>query len=204
MNHPGIPPYQGAPQSAPGGGPPGYNPPANYPAGPGPGGFGSVRASFGQRLVALLVDGVVISIVGMIVAVPFFAVGAMTFETEPGICNGLDGEFGTPCDQPTDATIMMIFVLIGLFLLAMLVVTYLMHIRPVSRSGQTIGRRMTGIKVVNINDGSLLSGGQALGRYLFANFISANIMYIGYLWMLWDDQQQTLHDKVTNATVIRV
>jgi len=33
--------------------------------------------------------------------------------------------------------------------------------------------------------------------------ISGQIFYLGYLWMLWDDKQQTWHDKVVGSIVVR-
>jgi uncharacterized RDD family membrane protein YckC len=30
------------------------------------------------------------------------------------------------------------------------------------------------------------------------------IFYLGYLWMLWDPQQQTWHDKLVGTTVVPV
>jgi hypothetical protein len=30
------------------------------------------------------------------------------------------------------------------------------------------------------------------------------VCYLGYLWMLWDDQKQTWHDKIVDSAVIRV
>jgi uncharacterized RDD family membrane protein YckC len=38
---------------------------------------------------------------------------------------------------------------------------------------------------------------------LFASFISANVFYLGYLWMLWDDKKQTWQDKVVTSVVVR-
>ena len=46
--------------------------------------------------------------------------------------------------------------------------------------------------------------GKALGRQLFASFISGQIFSLGYLWMLWDDKKQTWHDKIVGSVVIKV
>jgi uncharacterized RDD family membrane protein YckC len=32
--------------------------------------------------------------------------------------------------------------------------------------------------------------------------MSGNFCFLGYLWMLWDDKNQTWHDKVVNSVVI--
>ncbi len=179
----------------------GTNPPMNYGA-PVTRPIGFARASFGQRFGGLLIDSIVVGFVTLIFSVPLFIVGINGSETERTACTDVDGTSST-CTVPTSDTIVLWFVLFGLYFLVAMVVTFFLHIRPIYRTGQTIGRRIVGTKVVDINDGSLLSGGRAFGRYLFANFISGNIMYLGYLWMLWDDEKQTLHDKVTSSTVIQ-
>ncbi|MEY4173609.1 MAG: hypothetical protein RI900_774, partial [Actinomycetota bacterium] len=33
-------------------------------------------------------------------------------------------------------------------------------------------------------------------------FISTALFYLGYLWMLWDGEKQTWHDKVVGSIVI--
>ena len=43
----------------------------------------------------------------------------------------------------------------------------------------------------------------ALGRQLFANIISAYILYLGYLWAAWDKQGETWHDKIVKSAVIK-
>jgi uncharacterized RDD family membrane protein YckC len=39
---------------------------------------------------------------------------------------------------------------------------------------------------------------------LFAVVISSNILYLGFLWMLWDGDRQTWHDKIAGTVVIKV
>ena len=51
--------------------------------------------------------------------------------------------------------------------------------------------------------GQPIGVGKALGRYLFAAFISGQVCDLGYLWMLWDADKQTWHDKVVNSIVVR-
>jgi uncharacterized RDD family membrane protein YckC len=70
--------------------------------------------------------------------------------------------------------------------------------------GQTIGKRATGIRVVD-KDGGRLGHGRALGRYafMFVLGIFAVPLLLDYLWPLWDDKNQALHDKVVNSLVVR-
>jgi uncharacterized RDD family membrane protein YckC len=71
-----------------------------------------------------------------------------------------------------------------------------------SGSGQaTVGKKAMGLKVTDSN-GHRIGFGQATGRH-FGRYISAIILCIGYLMMLWDDKKQTLHDKMAGTLVVK-
>ena len=76
-------------------------------------------------------------------------------------------------------------------------------LRMLAKSGQTWGRRVAGIKVVRDDNGGPPGWGKAIGRALFANVVSGNVCYLGYLWMLWDSKKQTWHDKVAGTYVVK-
>ena len=69
-------------------------------------------------------------------------------------------------------------------------------------TGQTLGSKVMGIRVIGI-DGNPLSVGAALARVLGA-YVSGVLLGIGYLWMLWDANQQTLHDKMAGSVVVKL
>ena len=71
-----------------------------------------------------------------------------------------------------------------------------------SSPGQaTIGKKALGLKVTT-TDGGRISFGQATGRH-FGKWLSAILLLIGYLMMLWDDRKQTLHDKMAGTLVVK-
>jgi uncharacterized RDD family membrane protein YckC len=161
------------------------------------------RASFGTRFAAYFIDILIITLLMMAAMVPLIAIGIATFESEPGVCTDSYTGERSACDLPTAGTVIS-WVLFGLlFMVITLGVVYLIKARPLSRTGQTIGKRALNIRVIRQDTGQLLTGGQALGREAFAYFVSGQIFYLGYLWMLWDDQKQTWHDKVVNSVVVR-
>ena len=45
--------------------------------------------------------------------------------------------------------------------------------------------------------------GNRHGWELFAWIVSASILCLGYLWMIWDDDRQTWPDKVAGTSVVR-
>jgi uncharacterized RDD family membrane protein YckC len=65
----------------------------------------------------------------------------------------------------------------------------------------TIGKKALGLKVTNLS-GDRISFGQATGRF-FGKYLSAIILFIGYLMMLWDEKKQTLHDKMAGTLVLK-
>jgi uncharacterized RDD family membrane protein YckC len=72
-----------------------------------------------------------------------------------------------------------------------------------SKSGQTVGKRALGIRVIDFNTGGPIGFGRAVIRY-FARIISAIACLLGYFWMLWDKERQTWHDKFAGDVVVPV
>lgn len=71
-----------------------------------------------------------------------------------------------------------------------------------SPSGQTVGKKLLGIRVIS-ETGGPLGYGLATGRF-FARFLSGFLCSLGYFWMLWDDRKQTWHDKLVKSNVVTV
>jgi uncharacterized RDD family membrane protein YckC len=59
------------------------------------------------------------------------------------------------------------------------------------------------VKVLDKATNQPIGFGRALGRTLFAQIISSAICYLGYLWMLWDKDKQTWHDKIVGTVVVK-
>jgi len=70
-----------------------------------------------------------------------------------------------------------------------------------SASGQTIGKKLLGIRVINFSTGGRLGYLRAFGREL-ARILSSFLCYLGYWWMLWDREKQTWHDKLATTVVV--
>lgn len=70
-----------------------------------------------------------------------------------------------------------------------------------SETGQTLGKKVLGIRVVDLTGAGPIGYGRATVRY-FGRFISGIPLALGYFWMLWDDQKQTWHDKFANSMVV--
>ena len=72
-----------------------------------------------------------------------------------------------------------------------------------SPSGQTLGKRLLGIRVMDFETGAPLGFGRAALRQI-ARGLSALALGLGYLWMLWDPERRTWHDKLTDGVVVPV
>jgi len=72
----------------------------------------------------------------------------------------------------------------------------------VAPRGQNPGKAVVGIRVIRTNGDAVRTGGM-LARGL-AGFVAGIIpFYLDELWLLWDRDAQTLHDKIVSTVVVR-
>ena len=176
----GPPAGQGYPQQQQQGGAP------SYASGP-PQGASGPRASFGQRFGAWLLDllilGVPLTILAIIMAV---AIGTGADSTTGEIDEGAAG---------------LSVLLYVIFAIAAWVYYVMLEGGP---TGQTLGKKAVGIRVISMQTGGPIGYGKAFVRTLVRSFISGAICGLGYLWMLWDKEKQTWHDKISDTVVVPV
>jgi uncharacterized RDD family membrane protein YckC len=131
------------------------------------------RAGFWRRFVAALIDGILLGVVGFVLA--------LILGDDVLIAITLGGAEGP-----------------GLLLSA----AYFTFFH--GRNGQTPGNAALGLRVVDLRDGTggPLGYGRAAMRWL-VSIASALVIFVGYLWMLWDDEKQTWHDKAAGSIVVR-
>ena len=73
-----------------------------------------------------------------------------------------------------------------------------------SKKGQTLGMMVAKTKVINATDGQPIGYGKALGRAALEYLMSVVFFLpwvLDMLWPLWDNRNQTLHDKATGTVV---
>lgn len=66
-----------------------------------------------------------------------------------------------------------------------------------TKQGQTLGMKVWKIKAIT-NDGTRISWGQSLKRYVFA------LLGLGVLWIIFDKNRLALQDKLSDTTLIKV
>ncbi|WP_333771605.1 RDD family protein [Streptomyces sp. IBSBF 2435] len=196
---PGIPPQQpyygqqpagyGYPPQQPYGG---YQQPGGLPPGMPP------LASWGARLGAYLLDGLMFNLIpsGLFLAgyLPYSkkVSDATTACHDQGVSTG-------NCDLPgitgANVTLILIGGLLGLAAFVFLSVRE-------GRTGQTPGKKIVGIRLLREYDGSALGFGRAFGRR-WLHVLDSIPCGLGFLWPLWDSKNQTWADKMVHTVVIK-
>ena len=138
---------------------------------------------FGRRLVASLIDMLVIGFLTFILVV------ALSFVI-------LLVDIFTAYKYPDrEIPVDMMTLWLGLILSVIYFVGYW------AKSGQTIGKTMMGIRIVGA-DGSAISWGKALLRYV-GYIISGLVLSLGFLWLAFDRKRQGWHDKIAGTYVLQ-
>jgi uncharacterized RDD family membrane protein YckC len=156
--------------------------------------FGPI-AGFGSRAGALIID-VLLSLLGF---VPFIVGAVLLVAAAPEV-----DTYGSSVDGTANGGLALtggLLIFLGIVLIIAIQVWN--RIFKMGRTGQSVGKKAMGIKLVNDSTGEPIGALQAFLRELLSAVIN-QAFYISYLWMLWDDNKQTLHDKIVHSTVIQV
>jgi uncharacterized RDD family membrane protein YckC len=70
------------------------------------------------------------------------------------------------------------------------------------RKGQSLGKRLLGIRIITVDQRRPTTKQIAL-RHLLGYPISSAAFALGFLWLLWDRRQQGWHDKLAGTLVVR-
>ena len=68
-------------------------------------------------------------------------------------------------------------------------------------TGQTVGKKQMGLRLVREADGQVVGPGLSIGRAI-VHIVDGIPCYIGYFWPLWDAKKQTFADKILATLVI--
>ena len=69
------------------------------------------------------------------------------------------------------------------------------------RRGATPGKRIVGIRVTDAHSGGPIGYRRAVVRRL-GYCLGGLVMYVGWLWLLFDSRRQTWHDKLAGSVVV--
>lgn len=153
-------------------------------AGPAP---GVEFAPHGPRLVAYILDGIIVAIITtalVLIGVAILASGT-TFEG----------------DEITDISTGAGTAFVILLLIA-LVIGFLYFPFFWARGGQTPGMRPFQLWVVRDSDGGPIGWGTALLR-LIGLWVAGAVLYIGYIWIFIDKRHRGWQDLIANTIVVK-
>jgi uncharacterized RDD family membrane protein YckC len=87
-------------------------------------------------------------------------------------------------------------------LLIVYLFSLLYYVLLTTLQGQTIGKMVLGIQVVD-SHGNVPSLGTILLREVVGKFISGLPLNLGYVWVAWDREKRAWHDHIAGTYVIR-
>jgi uncharacterized RDD family membrane protein YckC len=141
-------------------------------------------APWGKRVIAMLIDQFP-AFIGLII----FFVGYVFFL--------LELSSGASSWPSTGLVLMIIGILASLAALGWTIYNRWM---VAGRTGQSWGKRVTGISLISEQTSQPIGPPNAFLRDL-VHILDA-VAYVGYLWPLWDDKRQTFADMLVNTIVI--
>ncbi|POY35187.1 RDD family protein [Solitalea longa] len=148
-------------------------------------------AGFGIRLIACILDSIILSILYGIVFSILISFGLISFSL---------ADIGNLENNPL--AILAIISAMSVFVLLAILGSWLYHALLTSSGKQgTIGKQILGIKVVDM-DGNRISFARATGRYFSVMITNLIPLFIGYLLALFTDKKQALHDMIAGTVVL--
>jgi uncharacterized RDD family membrane protein YckC len=138
-------------------------------------------APHGQRLVAYLIDSVLIFLLLLLFWLPLFAVARWEASAEPDAL-GITVAF--------------------VFLFAGLLVTFLYLPFFWASWGQTPGMRLFGLHVVRDQDGTRFGWRTALLRML-GMYVASAVFYLGFIWIFVDSRRRGFQDLIAGTVVVK-
>ncbi len=135
-------------------------------------------ASFGARLLAMIIDIVIVNTASSMIQAPFLAL----------MLGNLN------------STTMIVGFVAPIFLMGGLAVFYTVWLES-SAWQATLGKKIMGLRVVDL-DGQRITFWKSASRN-FNKSISSLILGIGYLMPLWTKKRQALHDRMARCLVIK-
>ncbi len=150
------------------------------------------HAGFVSRLTAFVIDILIISGINLaITAIAHLVAGFF----------GLDFLFSDPNEYTTDWMYTIKFIALMALLFTSFLVFVLYPILFWTTVGQTPGKRLMGLRIVTEDNSRRIHFGMAAKRYL-GYWISGLSLFLGFIWVLVDDNRQAWHDKFANTYVI--
>jgi len=152
-------------------------------------------ASFGRRLVAIIIDSLLLGTIQWIAIMPLLAIFGIGVASNIESMESMDEAQSMAMAgsiMAMGATFQIVFFIIQTLYFALL---------ESSSKQATIGKMVMGIIVTDIN-GNKLDFAKALVRNL-CRIISSAILFIGYIMAAFTEKKQALHDMIASTLVLK-
>lgn len=156
-------------------------------------------AAFADRILPGILDGLLTSAAGFIPLV----LGIISIVAGVPDSYACGAYYDETCSVPGSGSGVLIglgILLVLLSVVASLAVVAWNRVWRVTRTGQSLGKKVTGLKVIHAESGANPQLGPAALRELVHQFAGI----ISWIWMLVDDDDRTLADIVGKTHVIQV
>jgi len=140
---------------------------------------------FWRRVLAYIIDTIILSIAGGIISGLFLGSAAGLTSLTPG----------------TDQTAAFTGAMLGVQSISFIINWLYFALLESSSMQGTLGKRALGMIVTDL-DGGRIGFGRATGRY-FAKFLSALILLIGFVMVAFTERKQGLHDVIAGTLVFK-
>ena len=148
-------------------------------------------APHGARLVAYILDGIIIGIVVTVIAL----IGAAAFLSGATIERQGDQVTSFTASGPGVAIGTILFVVAGV--IGLLYFPYFW-----ANGGRTLGMRPFNLRVVRDSDGGPIGWGTAILR-LIGLWVAGAVFYLGYIWIFIDKRRRGWQDLIAGTVVIK-
>ena len=213
----GAPPYGGPQHGAPPYGAPQYGAPqygAPSPYGPGYPAYGAGQqfgkepglAEWWRRLLARLIDGLIIGVVVTPIALAIMSGPLNRFRETVQAFPDLNAPGAQSAVSRAEGRLLVAYFGVLAIISAL---TFLYDWLQHAKWGQTVGKRALSTKVVSADDRSPITSAAAAKRAAMYALIPVVPLIgglwalINELWLLWDRRRQCLHDKVAHTIVVK-
>lgn len=153
-------------------------------------------ASFWRRLLAFVIDSILVGVTTFLIGTFVFVLITVTLAAS---WVGAYGE--TLILPPILTTLTLFFMLVIIFAGVFLIMPILyFSVMESSKSGATVGKKALGIKVIRL-DGKKISFARAFGRNA-SKILSILTLLVGFIIALFTKRKQSLHDIIAKTLVV--
>ncbi|MBL1214413.1 MAG: RDD family protein [Ignavibacteriae bacterium] len=168
--------------------------------------YKNIYAGFWKRLLAYLLDQIIISGIISILFFPFFIMFAAGTIPKDLFKNFNEYDYTLSSFQSVEggleaaAAFMFLFFIGVIFLLTIIIKWLYFALMESSKKQATLGKMIIGIMVTDLY-GKRITFAKASGRF-FSKFISGFILNIGYIIAAFTEKKQALHDMIAGCLVV--